>query len=195
VSFWAIRNYSVHKKVVLSASVDAELFWRGNNPEATGASYKIDKQTVLSSNKELMAAIHRLDEIGQRDVFRREAMKFIKNDPYKFVKLYFNKLFYFWWFSPVSGILYPHHWLILYKVYYSIILLTAIMGLFHLATKDNSHRRKKAYLIMSFALAISIFQSFFYVEGRHRLGIEPIILIFSAAGAINFLKALMAGRK
>ena len=41
--------------------------------------------------------------------------------------------------------------------------------------------------ILLMLLSISLAQSIFYVEGRHRWAVEPLILIFTAAGILSFM--------
>jgi hypothetical protein len=40
-------------------------------------------------------------------------------------------------------------------------------------------------LFLLFLASISVFQSLFYVDGRHRWGVEPVFLIIAAAGILS----------
>jgi len=191
ISGWVIRNYVVLKsnyasydgKPILCTS-DTYVLWLGNNPNATGTAVIKDGTAIVINDKELMNKLSILHELEQRELFKTEAIDFIKNNPAKFIKLYIKKLYYFWWFSPVSGILYPSYCLLLYKIYYVSILSFALIGLVHLLSEKDHRMRSNTCLAFFFMIAISLFQAIYYVEGRHRWGVEPILMIFSAAGIV-----------
>ncbi len=188
VSVWIVRNYAVHKKIIMTTTCDAEVFWRGNNKNATGASHQTDGMGVLEHDKELYDKLITLNELDKRELFRKEATQFIINNPGKAIMLYLKKIYYFWWFSPVSGILYPHSYLFIYRVFYSMMLFFAVIGLISLFKKKDDDIRKNVCLLLLFLILTSLFQAMYYVEGRHRWGVEPILLIFSAAGITAFME-------
>ena len=112
----------------------------------------------------------------------------VKNNPDKFVSLFFKKIYYFWWFSPQFGILYPKHLLPFYKILYSGEFLFALIGILFIAVSRDKSLKHKGILLLMVFLSISVFQSLFYVEGRHRLALEPLLLIFTASGIILVLR-------
>jgi len=183
---WTIRNYVIHRQLIFIQAPAGELFWRGNNINASGSSYKADGRTILeSASPEFLKKLHGLDDMGQNKLFKKEAFNFIKIHPFKAVGLFIKKSYYFWWFSPQSGIEYPKAYLSIYKILYSGILLFAISGIiFSLSSKINNIRCG-AWLIVLLFISISFAQSIFYVEGRHRWAIEPLLLIFTAHGLIE----------
>lgn len=186
VSGWTMRNYMVHGKFIPSATVDAEVFWRGNNANATGSSYQASGNPVLLADRALYLKVISLKELEQREAFRKEAMNFVRKNPDKFIDLFFKKLFYFWWRSPTTGMLYPSSYTIVYGYLYYIYAFFAILGFYKILIKKISVRTVNFVLLILFLFSISIFQSFFYVEGRHRWAVEPIFLIISAIGMISF---------
>ncbi|MDD2688908.1 MAG: glycosyltransferase family 39 protein [Candidatus Omnitrophica bacterium] len=182
VSGWVIRNFLVHKEFVFMTTTDAEVFWRGNNINATGTSHIPSGGIVIKEDRPLYNKIMTLSELEQRNLFRTEAINFIRKNPGKFIELFFKKLFYFWWFSPESGIYYPKAYLLIYKFLYSIALFFAIIGIYSTLKSSKKTTREHASLILLFLLIISLTQSLFYVEGRHRWAVEPLLLIFTATG-------------
>jgi len=183
---WTIRNYIIHRQFIFIQTNVGEVFWRGNNSNASGSSYKINGRTILeSSSVEFLKKLYSLDEMGQNRLFREEAVNFIKQHPFKCVSLFIKKNYYFWWFSPQSGIEYPRGYLLIYKILYSGILLFAISGIIFSLSSKISNIRWNAWLILFLLISISFAQSFFYVEGRHRWAVEPLLLIFTAYGLIE----------
>lgn len=182
LSIWAARNYGIHKRLVLTTTNDGEVFWRGNNANATGTSFVDSRTEVLEADKQLYDKLMGLKEIDKRDLFMGEAVKFIKGNPKQFFNLYLKKLYYFWWFSPVSGMFYPQEYLMVYKIFYSIIFVLALCGLISTLSERDKRMRGEIILLVLFILAIWLFQSLFYIEGRHRWALEPILLIFTAKG-------------
>lgn len=181
---WVVRNYYVHHKFVFMQTPSIDI-WVGNNINATGSNYSTDGKTVLRTmSRDFIDKIYAADELTKDKIFREEAYQFVKNHPYKFVNFFFKKLYYFWWFSPQTGLLYPHIYLIIYKVLYSIIFFSAAYGIVLSLILEDLRVKRKIYLLLLFFLAISVLQSIFYVEGRHRWAIEPILLVFTAQGLI-----------
>jgi len=187
VSGWVIRNFLVHKEFVFMTTTDAEVFWRGNNINATGTSHTPSGGIVIKEDRLLYNKIMTLSELEQRNLFRTEAANFIRKNPGKFIELFLKKLFYFWWFSPESGIYYPKTYLLVYKFLYSIALFFAVIGIYFTLKSNSKTTREYVSLIILFILIISFTQSLFYVEGRHRWAIEPFLLIFTAASFSSFL--------
>jgi len=102
----------------------------------------------------------------------------------KFVAFYFKKVYYYWWFSPQSGILYPKRYLDIYKCLYSFALLLSLLGAVMAVLFRGKVMRGNALLLICVFMSICFTQSFFYVEGRHRWLIEPILFIFFSYGVM-----------
>ncbi len=158
---WTIRNSVLHHQFVFLLTTDAEDFWRGNNPHATGGSY-LDNGTLV------------IDTLSSQD-------DFIRASPSSFVRLFLTKLYQFWWFAPQTGIEYPTAWRNLYLLYYVLVLFLALLGVWR-TIRVGPPASHFAMLILVFLVALSILQSLYYVEGRHRWGIEPILLALSGVG-------------
>lgn len=187
---WIVRNYLIHDKFVFMQTPSVD-FWVGNNINATGSNYLKDGRTVLEAMpKDFISKIYTADELAKDKIFKEEVYKFIVEHPYKFIFLFFKKLYYFWWFSPQSGIKYPHSYFAIYKIFYSLVLFFAIWGAIFILKSREQRIKRKAYLLLLFFLTISIMQSLFYVEGRHRWAIEPLLLIFSASGLFFFTTSI-----
>ena len=105
----------------------------------------------------------------------------------EFVRLTLSKFFYFWWFAPQTGVLYPPFWLRLYQAYYSAAMLLAFVGL-RRVVRVGAPSIHLACVIGAFLLGLSALQSLYYVEGRHRWAVEPMVLAFSGGGVAALLE-------
>ncbi len=181
---WLGRNYAVHHTLVVQTP-SGEHFWRGNHAGATGTGYTRDGRYSLDDDPALRARLRGLDELGQMRAYTDAAVRFWRTAPGEALSLFARKLLYFFTVTPTVGLLYPRWELEVYLVYYAIACAFALVGGWRLlrspaAASDvpRSVRRLPLFAIVS----IGIVQAVFYVEIRHRWGVEPLILILTAAG-------------
>lgn len=192
---WTIRNYLVHHEFVFVVSTDGDTFWRGNNPNATGHSYGQNGRLVLDSlTLEERQDLERLPtEVAQSAWFKARAMAFIRDHPWEFVRLTAMKFFHFWWFAPQTGVRYPASWFWASAAYYVATLLCAGVGV-HRILNVGPPAVRQAVLLVALLLALSLLQSLYYVEGRHRWGVEPLLLVISGGGAAAVFQRLTHAR-
>lgn len=181
---WATRNILIHRAFVWMLTTDAESLWDGNNPNATGHSYATPNLIVLDTlPPELYREMRsQPTELAQSRWFQRQAMNFITEHPGQAFKLLLWKFYSFWWFSPQSGTIYARSWLEIYRAFYAGLLVLAVFGARAMITRGDPDRRWDFALLALFLLALSVLQSVYYVEVRHRWAIEPLLLIVSGGG-------------
>jgi 4-amino-4-deoxy-L-arabinose transferase-like glycosyltransferase len=188
---WSIRDSLVHHRSLFTLiSTHGEDFWDGNNPLATGHSY-IDRNLVVINAlppAERAELESQPDEIAQSEWFMGKAKAFIREHPGAAARLTLLKFFHFWWFAPQTGVLYPPAWRYLYMAFYAGTLLLAAVGIARLRATAPS-TVPLAILVGLFLLGLSVVQSVYYVEARHRWAIEPMLLALSGGGV-----AALAGR-
>jgi len=180
---WIIRNYLVHHEFVFVVSTDGDVFWRGNNPHATGHSYASSGSLVLDSltPEERQDLNSQPTEVAQSAWFKARANAFIREHPLEFVRLTATKFYYFWWFAPQTGVRYPASWFRASAVYYVATLVFAAVGVLRIV-QAGSPAVRQALLLLALLGALSLLQSLYYVEGRHRWGVEPLLLAISGGG-------------
>ena len=187
---WVARNFIIHRTFVVM-TMSGELFWRGNNPSATGTSLTRDGRPILStSGQEFRSTVTGLDELGQMRFFFQAGWAFWLQSPVSAALLYLKKLLYFFSFAPTTGLLYSPWKFRLYIFYYFICALSALAGSYALIIPRKpspSHGLPRILRLLPLLCIVSVgvMQSIFYVEARHRWGVEPLILILAAAGMIR----------
>lgn len=178
---WILRNLAAVNAPVIT-STSGEMLWWGNNPNASGGIEAIDGSHMRSLvPPALLSTLESSrSELVHNQAFRDEAQRFIQGNPMTFAYLSARKLKQFWWFGPFYGKEYPDWYLTVYKPLYTVQLLLAITGI---VLGVRSSQRATAWLLISVPLAISVFQSFFYVQGRHRWMVESFMVLFVALAA------------
>ncbi|MFH1689358.1 MAG: hypothetical protein ABIE42_03870 [Candidatus Eisenbacteria bacterium] len=80
---WPIRNYCAFGELVLTTNKAGVDLWKSNNPDATGVTF-IDHGETFAPHEE---TIKHLPEIEMGQAARREAVKFIRENPGRFATL------------------------------------------------------------------------------------------------------------
>jgi hypothetical protein len=70
-----------------------------------------------------------------------------------------------------------------YELWYLPVLALAVWGSLFALRSRASRSRSTALLIVVGVGLISATQAVFYVEGRHRLAVEPLLLVLAGVGA------------
>jgi 4-amino-4-deoxy-L-arabinose transferase-like glycosyltransferase len=188
---WLARNYGILGTPVLSTTA-AESFWRGNAPHSFGSSYLPSGKTVLeTADPALRAALRAADERGQSRIFLDAAVASARHDPLGFARGLGRKLLLFWAAGPQTGLRYPRGHLVIYLVYYVLMAGLAALGLWALSRRRDPAPADVALSTMLATICcIWIVQSLFYVETRHRWGVEPLMLVLSSAGAWSLARRI-----
>jgi hypothetical protein len=182
----------MHKQFMLTRSNTPFVFWLGNNPNFSGSALDIKGEPVFNSAPAAFKEkTYTLNEAAQNKEFLTAAVKYIYEHPLRFIERTIKKFYYFWWFSPQSGLLYHKIWFILYKILYIFIVTAGLTGIYSTYQEGLFRAKPAIALILLMLLTISFTQSLFYIEGRHRWAIEPIFLIFTAKGLQMFFSKYM----
>jgi 4-amino-4-deoxy-L-arabinose transferase-like glycosyltransferase len=179
---WTIRNAIVLHDFVLTRSGTGFVFWLGNNPSASGSAIDAGGRSIRRlASPQLQKRILAAGELARDRIFMQEARDYIRRDPFAAAVRVLKRLGYFWWFSPQWGLLYSPAVRLIYIAWWTILLLLCAIG----ATVS---RRLDVWMLSAMAFLISLGQSLYYVEGRHRLAIEPLILPMAALGVLWLLQ-------
>jgi 4-amino-4-deoxy-L-arabinose transferase-like glycosyltransferase len=175
-----VRNFIVFKTFPLLKSTAGTNLWLGNNPQATGTFYLQNGEKVSTLlPKDFLEAQH-LSETEQDHILYELAMRYIQDNPVRFINLFLTKLYYFLWFPPdhllskEAGILKK-----IAMIPYAILLSGCTIGIY------MSGRRypKETFLVCTAILPVVVLYAVFIVgHPRYRMTIEPyMIILFSCA--------------
>jgi hypothetical protein len=179
---WVARNWSVLGRPVFISS-SFEDVWKGNNPGASGSSYLPSGQDVFAAaSPELQARFNQPSELQLNEVFTQEVVAFVAQQPGDFVDLTVRKFVYFWWSSPQMGLLYPPQWLTAYQGYALVIFGFGIVGVVAILGRGSVAERNLLGVLAALSLSLAVIHAVAYVEGRHRWGVEPLLLLLTARG-------------
>jgi hypothetical protein len=175
VAPWTIRNAFVHHTFMLTRSGSGLVFWLGNNPNSTGSAMDTAGEPVIrKAPPELLNA---KNEVERDRIFRKAAWQYIRAHPLAAIGRFAQRIYYFWWFSPQWGAAYSPMLKLAYRAWW-----LALLALMAIGAKAN--RSRDVWFLVALAVIISLIQSVYYVEGRHRLAIEPLLLPLAAQGVL-----------
>lgn len=183
-----VRNYMVYQKIII---LKPAVIWPAMNPKATGTLYdKNGGHSFSDVNKQLFSEFSHLSDLEYTDIINKSVFSNIIKNKLTYLLLSLKRFYYFWWFSPDTGKLYPKYYLTLYKPYYLFILFFALCGIIiAIANSLKKHTLKdfRWFILVVFIISTTIPHYLYYGEGRHRFALEPILLILTSYGLLFFL--------
>jgi len=166
---YLIRNIVLLNEISITKSFGYNL-WKGNNENS-----KVEGSEKVNSylrNKINEIPKNKYYGVNFDQIFLEEAKKNIKENPTKYLILYFEKFFSFLLVDINSS--HPKYFNPLHFFPVLLLSITSIIGI----VVSNKKSNKLNYLIMVFFLNIIIF-SFFFILPRYKLVILPMQIIFT----------------
>jgi len=181
---WLMRGYSLYNSLAMTMTGN-EMLWAGSLYNSDGSTYLLNGRTyktalTLQENEFL----HGKSISVQSEFFKKKYDQILLHNPQHIFSMYLIKFKNFWLYHKNIGIEYGdgiQSLLITFKLYVFLILGLNVSAIFFL--------KFKPFVLLSFPLGIALVQSFFYVETRHRISVEPFLLFFS------FITIFIYGKK
>jgi hypothetical protein len=169
ISPYLVRNYLIFERIIIQSGFGYNL-WKGNNPYSNVEGFAVIDESLQDQIDKIPR--DKFYKINEDKLFYNEAVKSIKNDPKKYLILYFKKAISYFFIDLNSTK--PNYYNPLH--YFPIILLgiTTLMGVF-LSNKKSYHFN---YLILILVFYIFTF-SIFAIQPRYKLFIIPLQIILS----------------
>lgn len=173
------RNYEIFNTFTITKSGGYNLL-KGNNPSSKVEGVKMfrGEGEVVPNIKSKLDALNKMGPIKEHDllidkIYLDQALIYIKDDPSRYIKLYFKKFLAFMFIDIESS--YPNYYSILNILPKILISITTIISIYFLLNlKLNLYN----YLIFYYFSNIGLF-SFFFILPRYNLSLLPIQIVLS----------------
>ena len=167
VTPYIFRNYQNFDKLVLTKSFGYNLL-KGNNP-----SFKVEGDYEIIKKIQISEKNIKTDnnyEINLDNLFKEKALEFIKEEPLSYIKLYFKKIFSFFFIDFNST--YPNYYNLMHLAPKIILSIVSLFGTVLAIKKRGNYQ----FLALYFILSVLLF-SIFFILPRYNLILLPIQLI------------------
>jgi len=185
---WLIRNFLIFNKFPLLKSTTGFNLWIGNNPSGTGTFFTENKEEINPVIFKKFPDVFKLSEVEQDSIYYKDAIHYIRTNPFHYIKLIAKRFYYFWWFPSDELVTKSaRSYKKILAIPYMVILIFGIAGIFN-AMRSNW---KEYFLLVSLMLSISFVYALFIVgHMRYRTPIEPYMLLFASQAIFIFLRKL-----
>ena len=166
---YLIRNILIFEKIIIQAGFGYNV-WKANNPNSKveGSGF-IDDDLQKKIDKIPKDKFYRINE---DKIFLKEGVKYIMEEPRRYLMLYLQKVISFLFIDINSSE--THYYNPFHYIPVLLLGLTSLLGI--LVSDKKSY--KVNYLILTFFVYIIIF-SFFAILPRYKLMIIPLQIIFT----------------
>ena len=180
ISPYVIRNYMAFDKIIIHSGLGYNV-WKAYNPEAKVEGY-------YEESKELKRKIDNVKKdifyrINEDKVYLKEAKIYISENPEKYIKLFFKRLFAFYFLDLNSS--QPNYYNVFHIIPNLTLSLISLIG-FVVCYKRNSRFN---YLILTMFILLFVY-SLFALLPRYKLYILPFQIILSMSFFDYLLKKL-----
>lgn len=172
---WCVRNYHAHGRFVFISTKSGTELWKSTNPYATGIN-SLD----AFDDKRIFFLDDSVSEADADRIYKAAALKFIRENPGRFVELAGIKFVQFWkvWSPRVS--LLPN---LVTLFCFGPVLLLALVGMFKFGLRPGPE-----LLLLLVIAAFTALHMMFTSMVRYRLPIEPLCLLLALEVAVPLLE-------
>ena len=170
VSPYLTRNYLIFEKITIQAGFGYNA-WKANNPNS-----KVEGSTAIDHNLQNQFDKIPKDKfyrINEDKIFLEHAIKYIKQDPQRYLVLYLKKVASFLFIDIDSSE--SHYYNPLHYVPVLLLGITSLAGII----LSNKKSYQLNYLILIFFFYIILFSAFAILP-RYKLSIIPLQIIFTS---------------
>jgi hypothetical protein len=178
VSPYLIRNYKIFGIITVTKSAGFNLF-KGNNPRSTAEGSPmlnledIKKLSLKTYEKAINIKKQDKYDLIIDNLYKEDAINFILDNPSRYIKLYFLKLFAFIFFDTNST--YPNYYNFFHIIPKILISVTTALGIIFTITKKNLLN----FFSLYYCLNAMIF-SIFFILPRYSLSLLPIQIMLTS---------------
>ena len=180
ISPYLIKNYLVFDKMIIHSGFGYNV-WKAYNPNAKAEGY-------YTQSNDLKIKLQKIEKdifyrINEDKVYLTEAKKNIAEQPYKYLKLFFNRVFSYYFIDLNSS---QKNYFNLFHIAPNIIFaILSIVGIIVFNKKNSKYN----YLILAMFLIIFIY-SCFAILPRYKIYILPFQILLSLNMLEYFIEKL-----
>lgn len=170
---WSVRNTHVYGTFVLISALEGSELYRANNPKATGLD-AIDDHRFHETLKERYPADRYPNEVVRNKLLQADAVKFIRENPWRFAQLCFIRFIQFWkLYSPRV------------PLSHSLVIIASFgvaLPFFLIQVMRLGWRRGPEMLFLFIILCHTVFHMVYSTNVRYRIPIEPLVIMMAITG-------------
>ncbi len=190
---WIAHNYTVYGRFVLTAPHGGVTFWTGNNPLTPGegdlaANPDMGRARVAFEQQHAGASSQDLD-----DAYYREAFRFIRQQPARWLMLLARKFFYT--FAPI-GPSYRAHSAVYFGASLASYVIVFAFGIAGLRRLVRARALSKSWALWLLAASTVVMSLVFFPQERFRIPVLDPALVTAAGvwfGSLGTLRRLFPG--
>jgi len=185
ISPYIIRNYIHFNQIFIVKSFGYNL-WKGNNELSTVEGYEnlSNSQFAYLSLKINNLEKNKYYEINRDKIFLDEAFNNLREDSSRYIKLFFNKLFSYYFIDTNSR--YPNYYNFFHIFPIILLSLISIPGIFIFYKKNKFENRCIGLYLFINLIIFSIF----FILPRYKLAILPIQIILATYSIDYIIKKI-----
>ena len=170
-----VRNYIQFDQIFIVKSLGYNL-WKGNNELATVDGFETLESPKFKNLKSSLDSLekNKYYEVNRDNIFLKEALNNLKEDSPKYLKLFFKRIFSYYFIDMNSK--YPDYYNFLHIFPIIILSVLSFPGLI-VFYKMNKFKNN---CIILYLLSNLIIFSIFFILPRYKMIILPIQLILAA---------------
>ncbi len=172
ISPYIIRNYLSFNKLVIHSGFGYNV-WKAYNPKAKVEGYYIETNDLKAKLKDVKKDIYY--RFNEDKIYLDEAIKYISDEPEKYLVLFAKRLFAFYFYDTDSS---QSNYYNSFHIY--PILIFSILSLLGLLIYNKSNSKYNYLILILFTLVI-IYSSFAILP-RYKIYILPFQILLSISG-------------
>lgn len=192
---WTIRNHKIYGDFAPTLTMAGGALWEGNHPSAKG--YHVPPQDkdwqaigLKNPRNPIWGSEDGLTEAERRKLYTKHILDWLIKHPKHFLKLIPIKFIYFW--GPITQATNEtaKRFTLVYSIFYSIILVLAILGI-----AFSRKKIKELLLIYLLFIYFTIVACATVVITRFRLPLEPFYIMLASYSLLKVFLRLKINEK
>jgi len=181
---WGVRNQIVLGQFLLSTSGTGQVLWEGNNPSNISGGTSGEFRGGENYLKNIPSGV---DELKIDEWKKQKAVRFIKEQPKRFVEMCWKRFLRFWHLWPN----YPSYSKGIYK-WLSLFSFGPVLFFAAITFWTLPEHRTKLSLIAVFIIYYTAIHVISIGSIRYRLPLEPLLISLSAVSFSNLFSSKMS---